>query len=214
MKYRNIILIMLIITGCNKQREYSSTNYDVNFYDSIKSSGNLENVQLKKIEISDYAIRNDTLWILSGDKFLYYPFGIYKKVDDLKSAYPFMNRRQLLDNEELLNNFYFKRSSIVSIFDNESGTGLVEIVYAKISDSEIILANNLQTGLNKLDFFDYLPVQLSIKDQNKIKIVLLESDLLGMWNYYYFSNDVLDSITFTTDYQIDVSNIKFANEQE
>jgi hypothetical protein len=166
-------------------------------------------------EIENYEIRGDTLWILSGDKFLYYPFGIQKDIHQMKSVFPFMSRLQIDANNSTLENFYYKKSSIVTVFDDdypnmencERGTGNIEIVYAKITNSEIALVNGLRVGLNKLEFAHCLPIQLLENEWNNIDIVFLESELLGMWHYYYFSN-TLDSIVFKTDYQFDLRNIK------
>jgi hypothetical protein len=165
-------------------------------------------------EIGDYKVKGDTLWILSSDKFLYYPFGIHQDIRQMESVFPLMSKTQIEEDNTVLENFYYKRSSIVTVFDgypnvedSERGTSNMEIVYAKIADSEVALVNGLRVGLNKLEFAHYLPIQLLDNEWNNIDIVFFESELLGMWHYYYFSN-TLDSIVFKTDYQFDLRNIK------
>jgi hypothetical protein len=171
------------------------------------------NVYLNLKEIEDYAIKNDTLWILSGDDFLYYPFGIYQDINKMAAAFPFMNRTRLKSSNTVLHNLYYKKSSIVMFLDeshpdmDEKGTGNMETVYAGIADPEITLANGIKVGLNKSEFAPCLSVRLPEAEWSKINVVLLESVLLGVWNYYYFSNS-LDSIVFKTDYQHDLRDVK------
>jgi len=166
----------------------------------LKAQSNIE-------EVYDYAIRNDTLWVVSGDDFLYYPFGIYKNIDELSVVYSFMNRKSLLNNNRLLDNLYFNRSSIVTVLDTDDSKK-IEIVYAKILDSNIILTNGIKVGLDKSEFMNYLPIPLPKNEWNKIHLIVLESALLGVWHYYYYSNNKLDSILFVTDYQLDLSDME------
>jgi len=168
----------------------------------LKAQTNIE-----KIEVSDYAMKNDTLWVLSGDTFLYYPFGIYTNIDELAVAYSFMNRKSLFVNNTLLDNLYFNGSSIVTVLDTSSVSN-VEVVYAKIVDTNIVLTNGIKVGLDKSEFMSYLPISLQKNEWDKIHVVVLESELLGIWNYYYFSNNKLDSILFITDYQFDLSDME------
>jgi len=163
------------------------------------------NINIEKVY--DYAIKNDTLWIASGDKFLYYPFGIYKNIDELAVVYSFMNRKSLLNNNRLLDNLYFNRSSIVTMLDTDDSKK-IEIVYAKILDSNIVLSNGIKVGLDKSGFLNYFSIPLQKSEWDKIHIVVLESALTGIWHYYYFSNDKLDSILFRTDYQFDLSGME------
>jgi hypothetical protein len=194
MKFLFFICSILLIISCKNQNAISLEELN----DSILSSNNTITSKLERIEISDYAVRNDTLWILSGDKFLYYPFGVHKDVDELTAIYPFLSKQQLLNNK--LDNLYFNRTSIIFVPDIDNSKNL-EIVYVKIADPDIVLVNGMQVGLNKSEFMNYLSTSLLINDWEKINVVVLESELLGVWNYYYFSNTILDSIVFKTDYQ-------------
>jgi hypothetical protein len=197
---------------CNRQRK-TQAEHTGKIPDTLQAVK--ANVCLNLNGIEDYAIKNDTLWILSGDDFLYYPFGIYQDINQMAAALPFMNRTRLKSSNTITvtDNFYYKRSSIVTFLDenrpdmDEKGTGNLETVYARIADPEIVLANGFKVGLNKQEFAQCLSVRLSDEEWNKIDVVLLESVLLGVWNYYYFSNSI-DSIVFKTDYQIDLQDMQ------
>jgi len=189
MKYKNIIwsVLLLNIMGCNNQTKIS-TKY---LNDSTMSLNNTIELKVsskqEKIEVSSYIVKGDTLWVVSGDQFLYYPLGVHKTIGELSTIFPFMNKKQLLNNDVVLNNLYFNRSSIVTVLDmNDSGN--IEVVYVKISDSDIALVNGIKVGLNKSEFMNYLSISLQKSEWDKINIVILESELLGVWNYYYFSS--------------------------
>jgi hypothetical protein len=154
----------------------------------------------QSIGVSDYTIKNDTLWVVSGDEFLYYPFGIYEDLNEFAAPYSFMNVSPLISDNSLLDILYFERNSIVTVFDVEN-TGKIEIVYVKILDSTIVLSNGIKVGLDKSEFMRYIPVTFQQSEQDIIHVVLLQSELLGIWNYYYFSNNKLDSILFISDYE-------------
>jgi hypothetical protein len=157
-----------------------------------------------QIEVMKYAIKNDTLWVLSGDIFLYYPFGIYQSIDEFAVAYPFMHRKTLFVKNKFLDNLYYNQNSIVTVFD-PTQLGNMEIVYAEISDSSVVLSNGLKVGMDKSQFMRYLPVTLQKRELNKINVVILESALLGIWNYFYFDDNQIESILIISDYQFDLS---------
>lgn len=207
MKYRIVLFCFsLLIVSCNIRS--SKLKDSIDFSNNYVGQKSLSDVV--KIEVSDFAIKNDTLWIVSGDKFLFYPFGIHSSIDELAVVYPFMKRKSLIINNTLLDNLFLKQNSIVTVLDTDN-SGKIEIVYAKITDSTIILSNGIKIGLDKFEFMNYLPVSLQKSEWNTIHIVLLESDLLGIWNYYFFNNNKLDSVLFISDYQFDLSEIEQDN---
>ena len=205
MQFRIIVICaILLITSCNNRLSKSIDSTELsNHLVELKSLSKIE-----KIEVSDYAVRNDTLWGASGDKFLYYPLGIYQSIYELAAAYSFMNKKQLSVDKTILNQLYFKQNSIVTVLDTDN-SGKIEIVYAKISDSDIVLSNGIKVGLDKSEFTRYLPLPLQKSEWDKIRIVLLESELLGIWNYYFFNNNKLDSILFISDYEFDLTGIEY-----
>jgi hypothetical protein len=146
-------------------------------------------------ELIDYRLSTDTLTLISTSDFLYYPFGIFKDNKALKKKYP-----NLFNLKNGLPYLIFEDSYVKFLFDDDKKR--LETVYAKIISPEIQLRNGIVTGMSKLEvltrFFDSKP-----DNTYGLKVLTLESGLLGMWHYYTFDNDVLTSILFDTDYQLD-----------
>jgi hypothetical protein len=143
----------------------------------------------------DYKLSTDTLTLISTSDFLYYPFGVFNDVNALKKEYP-----KLFNYK---NEFPYLSSgdSYVKFFFNDDKRRL-ETVYARIINPEIRLRNGIVTGMSKDEvltkFFNSKP-----DNTDDLKVLKLESGLLGMWHYYTFDKNVLKSIYFDTDYQLD-----------
>lgn len=83
-------------------------------------------------------------------------------------------------------------------FVKNSDTKQIEIIYAKLLDSSIVLLRGVKVGLRKDVFFSKLftkPVNL-----NKINNVKIISALYGINHTYHFKGDTISSIIMDTDY--------------
>ena len=158
-------------------------------------SDDIRNKIRPTFQLIEYRISGDTLILVSTDKFLYYPFGVYNDLKKLKNQY--LNLYKEKGGESYLAN----RDSYVKFFYDEDKKAF-EIVYAKISDPSFKLVNGTRTGMTKKELFDkYFLTPPGNMD--KIKILELQSGLMGIWHYYQFDKDVLASFVLDTDYQLD-----------
>jgi len=148
----------------------------------------------------------DTLNIVTTNQFAYYPFGKYFSIEefnnylnsfnlDVEQQYP--NNDTLLDLR-VLYNLSYRDTKIKVLSDPENKT--IEIVSGKILDPELELVNGFQVGMTKAEFIDSL-FSKKPADFSKIKVVEIESGLMGIWHYYIFEQDTLKSILLDTDYQ-------------
>ena len=114
---------------------------------------------------------------------------------DVEQQYP--NNDTLLDLR-VLYNLSYRDTKIKVLSDPENKT--IEIVSGKILDPELKLVNGFQVGMTKAAFIDSL-FSKKPADFSKIKVVEIESGLMGIWHYYIFEHDTLKSILLDTDYQ-------------
>ena len=117
--------------------------------------------------LTEYRVSGDTLILVSTDKFLYYPFGVFNNLGKLKDQYPSLYK------EKQGVSYLAKADSYVKFFyDDDKKT--FEIVYAKISDPNFKLTNGTRTGMTKKELFGKYFVTPP-DNLDKIKILELES---------------------------------------
>jgi hypothetical protein len=146
-------------------------------------------------DLTDYRLAGDTLTLVSTDKFLYYPFGVFDNVKKLKEKY------QSLYKEKGGESYLVNADSYVKFFYDVDKKAF-EIVYARITNSLFTLTNGTKSGITKKELFDKFFVTPP-DNLDKIKVLELQSGLMGIWHYYHFDKDVLTSLILDTDYQID-----------
>jgi hypothetical protein len=108
--------------------------------------GGLSDEIKKKVKsdlgLIDCKMSSDTLALISTSDFLYYPFGIFRDNKSLKKEYP-----KLFNLKNGFPYLSFDDSYVKFVYDDEKER--LEIVYAKIHDSEIRLRNGIATGMNR-----------------------------------------------------------------
>jgi hypothetical protein len=204
MKLRFLFLLSVLsitLLGCKSKNDQPiQQNSDV-----VKTKRNTS--KIKQLKYDEYQIVKDTLLILTDDDFLDYPFGCFKQLEKLKHRLNYLDYKQEVYDEKgeivKLERFYsgnnfIKFYYVERFIDNKTR---FEIVSAKINDKDILLENGIHVGMNKEEFFSYLPKSIKF-DTSKIKVVKLYWDVLGVSHYYYI-NDTLTSITINTDFQVD-----------
>ena len=160
-----------------------------------KHKDDLKNKVRESLGLIDYSFSADTLNLIFTSDFLYYPFGVFKNHEGLKKAYPKLY--------SLRNGFPYlsNRDSYAKFFYDDDKKKL-ETVYASFTSSKFRLTNGIVTGMSKKEvmtrFFISMPDNL-----DNISVLRLESGLVGIWHYYKFDNDILISICFDTDYQLE-----------
>jgi len=151
-------------------------------------------------------LKRDTLNVVTTDQFAYYPFGKYFSIEEFNNSLKSFNlevEQQYPNNDTLLDlrvlyNLSYRDSKIKVLSDPENKT--IEIISGKILDPEVELVNEFQVGMTKAEFIDSLFSKKPV-DFSKIKVVEIESGLMGIWHYYKFEKDTLESILLDTDYQ-------------
>jgi len=157
-------------------------------------------------EVISTELKWDTLNIVTTNQFAYYPFGKYFSIEEFNNSlksfilgveqqYPYNDT--LLDLR-VLYNLTYKDSKIKVLTDPDNKT--IEIVSGKILNPEVVFVNGFQVGMTKAAFIDSL-FSINPVDFPKIKVVEIESGLMGIWHYYKFEQDTLKSILLDTDYQ-------------
>ncbi|NOS94399.1 MAG: hypothetical protein HOP30_20995 [Cyclobacteriaceae bacterium] len=149
----------------------------------------------ESLELNDYNFTDDTLKLVASTKFLYYPFGEFHHVKELKKN--FINV-QYTEKEGLP--YVIAANSYIKFFydvDKDS----FELVYAKISNPNFVMTNGIKIGMTKKELFDTYFTE-AIDKMDSIKVLTVESALVGIWHYYTFEKNILVSICLDTDYQL------------
>ncbi len=164
------------------------------------------------LELSEVALNQDTLVLVSGAKFFFHPFGDFTSVDAFERATKslFTLRREIFKEppgsdspETILFRFSYSGSFVKCILpDDQESSRQLEIVSARILDSSVQFLNGVHTGISKAEllqhFFSSFPEDLG----SQIKVVEVVTVLTGMWHYYDCSTGGLSCIVLDTDYQL------------
>jgi len=199
MKNLYSLFIIVLIFSCNRPKTVILV--DNNKHKNVDSKVVLPIKDIKPIQrIEQIDVVKDTLMILSGDSFFYYPFGKHSTVESFLKANPqwTINHRKLVDSSITLYKLFYYNSNL-SIIRSED-TELVEIVNVSIIYPGIDLSNGMHVGMNKNYFFKLFFPSVNKDVVKGILVVKVKSALDGIWNDYYFKGDTLNNISFKTDY--------------
>lgn len=197
------IVTLLILQSCQSKSDKRSIAQNRN--EAIKVGPDSNNIK-DLIDVDEIDIKNDTLLIVSGSDFLYYPFGVYKNFKIFLQKYPFMSHK--LDvvkdttSDMMINisRFSFRKSFANFMYSGE--TGKLEITSSIIVDSEIKLRHDIFVGMSKSDFFRKINIETNSDQQSKVKIVKFESVVLGVFMIFRFEKDFLNEIITDTNYHL------------
>ena len=198
--------IIFLLMGCKSQPTEHKNNEAIK-KEIIQNKSSVGKVD--DFEILERSIFADTLLIISTSDFLYYPFGSYKNMKDFTKQYSFMQNSVELaypNNDSTaplvpVYRFSFNHSYIKYLYDDEKEK--LEIIAAKIFDSEVSLSNQVKIGITKSDFIKMFTDQIKPEQIRNVKVIKFASGLQGIWQYYIFDNDILISFYIDTDYQFD-----------
>ena len=151
-------------------------------------------------DIIETRISNDTLQIITTDPFLYYPFGIFRNVNQYEKRYPLLKRVPVTSKKGNNNLFKYKyKNSTTVIFMDKNDSKRIQIVNAMIKDN-IKIVRDISIGMDKLTLLSLLGYS-DCKDKLKnINVVECISGLDGVWLYFMFKENLLESILIRTDY--------------
>ena len=197
-----IVLIVVIFWGCNSNVNKTTVNSGskVSIQQPETNIDSLEKWVHENLATKSIEVEGDTLKLMSADFYFYYPFGEYDSIDSIQSKYPRLKLETVIDTSRGLSQKLYRMTYNKSFikFIKEDETKKIEIIYAKILDSSIVLLRDVRVGLKKDVFFSKLfnkPVHL-----NKINNVKIISALEGINHNYHFNRDTISSIVMDTDY--------------
>lgn len=157
----------------------------------------------KQYEVEYFKSGKDTLELVMGSDIPYYPFGHCRNVNCVKSRlskFIFHAERDTTNEPVELHRGAFKNSFIKMMYDPEKKQ--MQIVSGKINDSEVVLFNNISTGMPEEIF-----IALFIQNDSFIRgkrpgVIQLTSVVNGISHFYTFDKGALKSIAFETDYAL------------
>ncbi|MFA6248920.1 MAG: hypothetical protein WC615_18395 [Mucilaginibacter sp.] len=213
MKYQFLIIVTSVfLFACNRKTEKKLSSQ----IDSVKKESlsrykrDTLNI-LKRLRVSikdtskttEVTFIKDTLNIVSRDRFLYYPFGEFDTIKNIKSILSSSNfkikKLPRLGENDSVTAFQFSSGSSYINFLKGTESGKMELLSGKITNGVWKLKNGIKTGMSKRQFLNQFFGDVPDID---IKYIRMESLVLGILHYYTFQNDKLVSIAFKTDYLI------------
>lgn len=201
-----LFIVTIFFSGCSRNlKKDNSINKD----NPDSTQTKINSSALESNGFIESRIKSDTLLIVSTNEFLYYPFGIYSNIEDIRNQYSFNVKISYNDeypfkdtttNKLRVYKINFKNSFVkFTKGDNNN----MEIVSARVLDKELHLSNGVKVGITKKDFINQLSLKEEQHQLNKINIVELESGLTGIWHYYFFKNDTLSYFIIDSDFQLE-----------
>lgn len=206
-----LFILLILFSACkqNGQKLENVTSVDVKQKKAsdnslVVSVDSLSKWTKKEFRAEDLQIIGDTLKIVSGAHYLYYPFGKHKELASVQSI--FKNFKLSVKTDTTFNNSgtkvfkFIYRNSFVKLV-KEAETGYMEIVYADIVDSEIPLFADIKTGMKKEAYFRvFFNKTTQLNSINNVKMISL---VYGISHCYHFNGDTLSSVIMDTDYQLE-----------
>jgi hypothetical protein len=144
-------------------------------------------------------IGNDTLNLVVCSKFVYYPFGNIENKKALKvSPLKIFEIKDKKDNQgNILQLLTFKSSELILFFaSNTEGPISSYVIKGKIVNNEIVLKNNIKTGMSKKEFFNLFFDDFPSELEEQFNEIGLIACVDGTNQYYSFRNEKLIMIRF------------------
>ena len=145
----------------------------------------------------------DTLVILTCNKYVYSPFGKIGKKSDLRSS--LLKTFKVASHHDKMENGVFEfhslqmDSSRLILFFNEdkSGEGGSYIIKGQIKSSKVHFINNVRIGMDIFSFVNIFFVSYSNRIVHQYNTIIFESCLTGSIRHIYnFHNGLLKSVNF------------------
>jgi len=191
-------LFALMFTGCDSIDKKNSSTENLVSMDSL-------HLYSLYTELLSTEINNDTLKIVTTAPFTYFPLEKFSTINDFIKKHKIFTVKEEYqyhedDSSNLADTVYnltYEKSVIRLFHDYEEQQ--VHIVSGAIINKGITLTNGIEIGQSKTfvinKFFSKLP-----RNYERIKVIEIESGLIGIWHYYDFNKGELIRIMFDTDY--------------
>lgn len=157
----------------------------------------------KQYEVEYFKAGKDTLELVLGSDIPYYPFGHCQNVGCVKSRLPnfvFRAERDTTNEPVELQRGAFKNSFIKLMYDPEKKH--MQVVSGKINDSEVVLFNDIRTGMAEEIFLALFIKNSSFTKGKRPGVIRLTSVVNGISHFYTFDKNILKSVIFQTDYAL------------
>ena len=181
-----------------------ATNSNLIRQDTSELRKLLEKSQKPNADIPEILFNDDTLKIVTGITYLYYPFGKHSDIKDIEGfvrtgIVKKLSLKNLLveGNSAQITQISTKNSIVKFTYDEE--TLRQEIVSAIIRDNNFPFIENIRIGMSKEDFLSLLFNHPPKVPEDTIKLISLVE---GIKHYYIFAHNKLSEIRMVTDYQI------------
>ncbi|MEO6150805.1 MAG: hypothetical protein ABIP28_11610 [Mucilaginibacter sp.] len=213
MKIISLFVLLSVITACIESVKQQKTKVaqtkvsiektenttDSTFVVTAFTSAAKINLELLAVQINI-----DTLIIVLSSSFFNYPFGKFNSMSELnykyKNIYSFktiFSKNIITPDSTLIYRMSINKSYVNFLLDDDKGR--IEILSGNIVDTGMPLQKGIRVGMSKSDL---LKIFFKKAPPNNINTVKIISAVAGMWHYYTFKADKLQSITFDTDYLI------------
>jgi hypothetical protein len=154
-------------------------------------------------KVLDIKLSGDTLCVISTNKLLFYPFGIFNDFYDFHREYLNKSNRicQIDSVQKVFKIIQLQNEKVKIELVENTETNKLEILSANICDDNFEFTNGIKIGMGKddmlLKIFTNIPPELA-----KITVIKLESGLAGIWYYCIFTQEKLSKIVIETDYEL------------
>ncbi|TSD67542.1 hypothetical protein FFF34_009170 [Inquilinus sp. KBS0705] len=160
----------------------------------------LEKTLRQPNDFYEILFNHDTLKLISGVDYLYYPFGKHADVNAIikqvtNSTLKNIRLSSAGGDTTGLTEIETSKSRMKLFYDIEQNRQ--QIVSADINDNNFHLKNKIEIGISKEYFFNVFFNKPPLIPTNIIKLI---SVVDGIKHYYYFKNNRLVKITMITDY--------------
>jgi len=166
------------------------------------NTDSLKQLVRTEFKLVDIKLIKDTLFIVSTNKSLYYPFGAYSNFNEFYHKHS--NESDICKTDSIHNVFKvisIQRGNSKIEFIENTETNRLELLSANINDSSFRFLDGIKVGIGKTDMllkiFTHVPQELK-----EIRVIKMESGLEGIWYFYIFSQEVLKKIIIETDYDL------------
>jgi hypothetical protein len=149
---------------------------------------------------------NDTLVLVSGSEFVFYPFGKTLSVSEF-------SRRMIKGGLKKIDSTIIHDEKVFSATSNDgkvtylnierAGNLNVQIVSAWYTTPKLEMKNGIRIGNPKGKVFRVYLAKPEIQQFEKINVLELVSALDGSWHFYTFNKNQLKRIEIRSDYKIE-----------
>lgn len=207
-KTLHLLLVVLLLTSCDNSKNTIQTKNAVQEIDTTKAFNVENNWVLPNSTFEIHSINkssNDTLSVVTCEDFVYSPFGLIIKKEDISTSklnnFKVSDRKTKVDIGEVeFQVASFKSSKLILFLEDDPEASTHSYIFkGEINDKEVNFDNEIRIGMSKKEFitifFEDFPEKLNDKYNNFI----LESCVLDIKHFYFFKGDKLESVKFKTD---------------